>query len=326
MKHTGIINPQISTKNINKQLLKNLKIGVVDAKFQYIGDKQAESWLAKCNSDDYLHHRNFVNEIKNIAPKLSEYIKGDVNIVGLGIGNCAQEIILAQEFLKNKKVSLSMVDSSWELIHAALENAASLDIPKEAFWSDIVKSDAIKNIGDHVKRVHNPMNFYTLLGGTICNFPQSLIIKVLRDSLKKEDLLLVSFFGRRCSDVMQEIYDSADIVDAYRGESSKSHDLSTLEPFGITEEDGYMQVDYGIDKRIPFINIIERKFVFSNDCKVNFMDEDVYFAEGENILVGTSCVYSMDSVKHLFKSHGLRVVKSFEDKTKRYIHLLCKLG
>ena len=326
MKHTSIFNPQINTDDLNKQLLQNLKAGVIDTKFQYIGEKLAQSWLDACQSKEYPHYRNSCALIKDIAPKLADIIKGDINLVCLGTGDGKKEVTLAKEFSKTRKTGFFPVDSSWELIHEALKNSASLDIPKEAFWADIIQTNTIKNIGEHVKRAYFPTNLYTLLGGTICSFPQSLIAKILRDSLKKGDYLLVGFFGRRSSDFLLELKDTADIVDAYKGPSAKKNYSSILELFGLSEKNGEYRIDYGIDSRISFINVIEKKFVFNKDKKIKFMGEEIFFAENENILLGTSCVYSIYSAIRLLESHGLKIVESFENEKGNYMKLLCQLA
>jgi uncharacterized SAM-dependent methyltransferase len=328
MKYSSInFNHYTTSRELEKEYLTGLQTRQIPTKFRFIGEEHAQAWFKICHSSDYTYYQNPFNFIKDISKTIASHIKSDVNLIGLGSCNGMKDVILLKEFLINHKSGLFLVDQSKEIIDGTLGNITELNIPKEVFISNITKPN-LTIISNYLREHYYPINFYTLLGNTLGNYPQAEIIKTFRDSMHPEDFFLVEAHVLSSTSINNEAQQIDEIIANYNNKAYNEQILLSLSRANIQKSDGIIEVEYTSSAFFPKITVVEHYFKFKRNKAIRYLNEDIYFAKGERVLVSYSNKYTLKSLSEIITDHGLKIVKTFEfrDKTIDYATLLCQVA
>lgn len=328
MQYSGInFNHYTPSRELEKEYLMGLERHEIPTKFRFIGEEHAQAWFKICHSSEYTYYQNPFKFIKDISGDIAKYIKSDVNLVGLGSCNGMKDIILLKEFLKNHKSGLFLVDQSKEIIDGTLNSITDISVPKEVFIANITKPN-LTMISNYLRKHYFPVNFYTLLGNTLGNYSQAEIIKTFRDSMYPEDFLLVEAHVLSESSADQEAQQIDEIISNYNNEAYNEQIILSLSHANIQKSDGIIEVEYATNAYFPKITVIEHYFKFKRNKVIRYLNEDIYFAKGERILVSYSNKYTLKSLSEIITDHGLKIVKTFDfrDKSIDYATLLCQVA
>ncbi len=318
------ITSYVQENHLKKEFLFDLQQRRIDEKFKYIGEQQANAWFNICNSPDYDHHRKPMKFLENCIQDLVSDHKGDVNVIALGPGDALKEQVVVDTFLEKHRVSLFFVDISREILNVAIQNVGDRDELKEVFIADLSKFMDIEDIGRYVKRHYNSTNFFTLLGNTLGNYPQAMILTTFRNAMKPGDKVLIEVHAKSTESLEEEQIDET--LKGYDNPIYTEQLIASLSAAGIDGTDGTIEVEFNADKFFPQIDVVEQYFCFDRNKVVNYEGTQIYFAKGERILVDYSNKYTLESLKHLLTSHGLRTIKHTKDETGKYYLMLCELA
>lgn len=313
--------------HIQKDFLDDLQRRKINEKFHYIGNRQANAWFDICNSPEYEYYRNSKKLLEHcIKDFISDY-KTDVNVIAFGPGDALKEKVVVDSFIEKHRASLFFVDASREILNVAIKNTAHTDVLEEIFIADLMNFTDIEDICSYVKRNYNPVNFLTLLGNTLGNYPQAMILKTIRNAMTPGDKILIDCSCKIAAEsIEEEVAQVEETIRTYSNSTGKSRILASLSAADIAETDGNIEVSVSTDELFPQMQVVKQFFHFNRSKTIKYNGEDIYFAKGERILVGYSNKYTIESLETLLTSHGLRIVKHAKDDTGKYYQVLCELG
>ena len=311
---------------LKKEYLHGLQQRRLDEKFSYIGERQAQSWFNRCESPDYEYYRSSKQLLEDCISDFVRDHTSDVNVIALGPGDALKEKIVVDSLLKKHQVDLFFVDTSREILDVAVENTADSGIVKEVFIADLRRFMDIKALSRHVKKHYHSTNFFTLLGNTLGNYPQAVILKTIRNAMTPGDKILIDVNVKSAGSPEEEAEQVAKMIQAYSNASDLERISALLSEANIEETDGNLEVEYTRDDYFPQMQVIKQFFHFNRSKTITYEGEDIYFTKGERILVCISNKYTFESLENILTSHGLRIIKYAKDATGKYYQLLCELA
>ena len=322
------ITTYIQKEQLKKEFLYGLQNRKIDEKFSYIGEQQANAWVALCNAPEYAYYRNSKQLLEHCIQDFLANHKGDVNVIVLGPGNALKEKIVVNHLRERHRVNLFFVDISREMLTIAIKNTEDSDVLKEVFIADLTNFTDIKNISQYVKNHYSTTNFFTLLGNTLGNYPQAIMLKTLRNAMEPGDKVLIDCRVTLAGNAEEETSQIAKMIKEYNNPIFRELLLGSLSKAHIEATDGTIEVEFDSDEFFPQIDMVKQYFRFNRDKTITYCGEDIYFAKGECILVGYSNKYTFESLKNknIVTSHGFRIIKHTTDATKKYYQLLCELA
>ena len=322
-----ILSYYIRKDQLEKEYLVGLQQRKIDEKFHYIGERQADSWFNICNSPEYTYYENSKKLLEDEIEDLVSDHKGDVNVIALGPGDALKEKVVVDHLLKKHQVCLFFIDTSRDILNVAINNLDNNDILKEAFIADLKNFMDISDISHHTKKYYHATNFFTLLGNTLGNYPQAMILTTIRSAMSPGDKILIDVrVTPPENDIEKQAKQIAETIQEYDNPNERERILASLSEAGIKETDGVVEVESNSDKRFPQMRVVEQYFCFTRNRVVSYQGTDIYFAKGERILVGYSNKYTFESLKNLLTSHGLHIIKHAKDDTGKYYQVLCELA
>lgn len=324
-----IISCYIQKRDLEKEYLNGLQKRRIDEKFAYIGERQARSWFSICESPEYLFYKKSKALLENSVEYLVSDYKEDVNLIALGPGNALKEKIIADYLRERHEVDLFFVDASREILNVAIENVIKdSNMLKEVFIADLKNFADIKEISQYVRSKYKRRSFFTLLGNTLGNYPQATIIKTIRDTMVPGDKVLIDINAKSKGPIKRSISQFNELMQAYNSPTAKERTFALLSEANIETTDGTIRIELGKDEFFPQIEVVKEFFCFDRSRVVSYCGEDVYFAQGERILVGYSNRYTLEPLEHenIFTLHGLRIIRYTKDATGKYYQVLCELA
>ena len=318
----------VQKDQLKKEYLRGLHQRRIDEKFSYIGQRQADAWINLCNSPEYDYYRNSKKLLEHCITDFVSDHKTDVNVIVFGPGNALKEKAVVNAFLEKHRVSLFFVDTSREILNIAIKNTADSEVLKEIFIADLMNFVDIEKISRDVKKRYHATNFFTLLGNTLGNYPQAMILKTIRKAMKPGDKILIDVHANPAGSIEEKASQSAKILGEYDNTTNRERILTLLSEAHIEAADGTIEVEFVNDDFFPQMEVVKKYFRFNRNKTAHYQEEDVYFAKDDRILVGYSNKYTFKSLegKNVFTSHGLRIIKHAKDATGRYYQVLCELA
>jgi len=289
---------------------------IADSKLWYITPEQAQAFLDLEKSPEYVKDI-MEKEMELIRQNLDEIIRkvgeGALNIIDLGCGDGRKAAIFI-DHLKNKgkkdmKIRYCPIDISSYMVERAIDRLSKMNVDEIVqFQWNISDFENIENISSLLRQGEFKKNFILLLGNTLGNFEIHELLYSLKNGMEDEDYILIgNGLGSK---------ESEDIVKAYDNKFIDNLLIKTLLQIGIKKED----VKYGA----RFKNSrIEMYYTIKKDIKIKFLDKEVLFNKGDQILVAVSYKYTeYDLMSHL--KMYFREVDMYTPQDKSYAVALCK--
>lgn len=309
---------------IQNEYLSGLRQRKIDDKFSYIGKRQAASWLGICNSGEYGYYKQ---SKKLLQETIKDFIEGQeehVNVIALGPGNAVKEKVVVEAFQQNHQVDLFFVDISRDVITLAVESMENDDALKEIFIADLKDFESIKEIAQFVRDHYNATSFFTLLGNTLGNYPQPVILKTIREAMRPGDSILLDV-SCIITPSDNDSFDVSALISQYDNENEYERILACLSEAGIEAIDGAIEVEFNRDKIFTELGVIEQYFRFNHSKVITYKGESMYFGKNERILVGYSNKYTLEALDSIFYSHGISLVKHVKNDAETVHQILCEL-
>ena len=301
-------------ERLKEEFLECLKNRVLEEKFRYIGQKQAQAWVDNCHSQQYMYYKKSLAFIKKIKDDIAKEIKTDCNIISLGPGDGVKDLEIAMAVKEKVDISYNLVDLSKDLLEIATENAQNKYLQPEIFISDIVKN--LLYISDHVRKRNYANHIFILLGNTFGNYHQAAILGMIRQSMKVGDYFFVGV----------DLNNDSPKTKGYDSQIYKKHMFAPFYNTSIQMEDGEIEMKGEVDELFPSIFTVKQYFKFVKNVTIEYNNEEVFFGKGEKMLISYSHKYNITSLGDLITAHGFKIVKTYQDETNNYVKLLCQLA
>lgn len=259
--------------------------------------------------------------IDNINSLLKYYDNKDISIIELGSGSSKKTKILLNYFLNKQEGSLHYfpIDISQEMLYKSSLKLQS-DLPKiinHPIAADYF--DGIATVTKFISSQNNiPINKLILfLGSSLGNFePKGAItfLRALRESINKEDSLLIGFDLQKKKDILEAAYNDVEGITA-------KFNLNILER--INKE---LNGEFNLEKfeHLAYYNQVKNRIEMhliskmNQNIKIDRLNQVFNFEKGETILTEYSYKYSLKSIEQLANKSNLRVERNFFDKNEWY--------
>ena len=256
---------------------------IADSKLWYLTPDQAQGFLDLESSEDYQKdviqkEIDLVNN--NIEEILGKVGKENLNIIDLGCGDGKKAIIFTEHFKGKVKLRYCPVDISGYMVEKAMAKIRKTDVGEVVdFQWNISDFENIENISVLLRQGEFKKNLILLLGNTLGNFEINELLYEIRSSMKGGDFLLVGngLDNRNPNDILK----------AYGNKYLDSMLVKTLTQIGLKANN----LEYGA----RFSNSrIEMYYTIKKDCKISFLDKEVVFNKGDQVIVAVSYKYNKE--------------------------------
>lgn len=256
---------------------------IADSKLWYLTPEQAQGFLDLESSADY-QQDVIQKEIdllnNNIEEILDKVGKDNLNIIDLGCGDGKKAVIFTEHFKGKVKLRYCPIDISGYMVEKAMTKIREADIGEVVdFQWNISDFENIENISLLLRQGEFKKNLILLLGNTLGNFEINELLYEIRSSMKGGDFLLIgNGLDNRNTD---------EILKAYGNEYLDKMLVKTLTQIGLNIKN----LEYGA----RFNNSrIEMYYTIKKDCKIKFLNKEVTFNKGDQIIVAVSYKYSKE--------------------------------
>ena len=285
---------------------------IADSKLWYLKPEQAQAFLDLENSQDYKKDiiQKEIDLINENIDDMVKDLKGKYwNIVDIGCGDGKKAVIFLNKLKGNFKVRYCPIDISSYMVEKALQKIKKTDVEEVIkFQWNISDFENISNVSNLLRYDKFKENFFLLLGNTLGNFEINELLYEMRSAMKGDDYLLI---GNGLDNQKEE-----EILEAYNNTFLDKLLVKTLLQIGFKEEN----LKYGA----RFKNSrVEMYYTILKDCKITFLEKEIKFNTGDQIIVGVSYKYNKSDFISFMKLYFDQVdIKISEDGS--YALALCK--
>ncbi len=140
-----------------------------------------------------------------------------------------------------------------------------------------------------------PPRLVLLLGNTLGAFDPLAAARQLRALLRPHDSLLVD----------GEIYAAQQTVAGYDNPLNRRFAWAPLVAVGITEQDGELVFEDGVDARLPGLHPLAKHFRATRDVAAHVGGESLMLSAGERLEMNHSYKYDADTFRRILTDAGL---------------------
>lgn len=289
---------------------------IADSKLWYLTPEQAQAFLDLEKDEDYQKdviekEMKLINS--NIDTILQMIDSDKFNLIDLGCGDGKKAVMFLKKIKSKKtsdtKVRYCPIDISGYMVEKAMEKIREADVEEIVkFQWNISDFENIENVASLLRFGDYKKNLMLLLGNTLGNFEINELLYEIRSAMKDGDVLVI---GNGLDN-----RDSNEILKAYTNNNLDNLLIKTVTQIGIPRE----KVVYGT----RFVNSrVEMYYTIIDDCSVNFLNREISFKKGDQILVAVSYKYSPKDFKSFLKLYFSKTeIVISEDKS--YALAICK--
>jgi len=265
-------------------------------KFFYWFPLSVRAWLALCSDGAY---RNYVRSRSLIAQSADDLARtvspGPLEVLSLGSGQGDKDLLLMNA-LRQRGVGVSYVpvDTSQALLELACQGAMGAGLPAQGIKADFTRPDHLAALAPAPE---TPPRLVLLLGNTLGAFDPLAEARELRSLLRPHDSLIVD----------GEIYAAQQTVAGYDNPLNRRFAWAPLVAVGITEQDGDLVFEDGVDARLPGLHPLAKHFRATRDVAARMGGESLTLSAGERIDLNHSYKYDAATFLRILADAGFAV-------------------
>lgn len=289
---------------------------IADSKLWYLTPEQAQAFLDLEKDKDYqrdIIEKEMILINENINTIMRMIDSNKINLIDLGCGDGKKAVIFLKKMKskgsKDARVRYCPVDISGYMVEKALTKINEADVEEIVkFQWNISDFENIENIASILRYGDFRKNLILLLGNTLGNFEINELLYEIRSSMVDGDVLII---GNGLDN-----RNPRDILKAYDNTNLDNLLIKTVLQLGIPKEN----LRYGV----RFANSrVEMYYTILKDQKINFLNREVSFNKGDQILVAISYKYSPEDFRAFLKMYFSKSEISIS-KDKSYALAICK--
>jgi len=265
-------------------------------KFFYWFPLSVRAWLALCSDGAYRNYVRSRSLIAQSADELARFIKpGPLEVLSLGSGQGDKDLLVMNALQAHGvRVSYVPVDTSQALLELACQGAIGAGLPALGIKADFTRPDHLAAVAPDPE---TPPRLVLLLGNTLGAFDPLAAAGQLRSLLRPHDVLVVD----------GEIYAAQHTVAGYDNPLNRRFAWAPLLAVGITEADGELVFQDGVDARLPGLHPLAKHFRATRDVRASLGGESLGLAAGERLEMNHSYKYAADTFLRILADAGLLV-------------------
>ncbi|HAZ17136.1 MAG: hypothetical protein A3H59_01825 [Candidatus Jacksonbacteria bacterium RIFCSPLOWO2_02_FULL_43_9] len=286
---------------------------IADSKLWYLTPSQAQGFLNLEKNEGY-KKSIIAKEISLINNYLSSFLKElpfkTYNLIDLGCGDGKKASLFIKEFSKHLSIRYCPIDISAYMVNQAARTIKKLKVGEVLkFKWNISDFENLDNVMPLFRDAGFEHHFMMLLGNTLGNFDRDDILHGIKNSMAKNDVLLI---GNGISNGRK----SGEWIKDYKNEKINKWLIKVPLLLGLKESD--------IKYEVRFVNSrIEEIYILQKDISLKHLGKTVKFEKGDIIIVAISYKYTKDKFKQNIKKFFPKV-KIYTDKDKSYTLAFCK--
>jgi len=284
---------------------------VADSKLWYLTDKQAQGFLDLSDTEGYKKHI-IEKEVSLIKKYMKDFIsvlpKKSCNIIDLGCGDGKKASLFIEELAKHMNIRYCPIDISSYMVAKAAKTIRAMKVGEvlEFKWN-ISDFENLDNITPLFRDKGFETHFMMLLGNTLGNFDREDILNGIKNSMNKDDVLII---GNGMTNGHE------DWTKEYRDQIINKWLIQIPQQLGLNEDD----VEYDV----RFVNSrVEEIYIVKTDKTIKHLGRTVNFKKGDRIVVAISYKYAKPDFQKIlskFFSSG----KIYTDEENTYALAMCK--
>ena len=192
------------------------------------------------------------------------------------------------------RVSYVPVDTSQALLELACQGAMGAGLPAQGIKADFTRPDHLAALAPAPE---TPPRLVLLLGNTLGAFDPLAEARELRSLLRPHDSLIVD----------GEIYAAQQTVAGYDNPLNRRFAWAPLVAVGITEQDGDLVFEDGVDARLPGLHPLAKHFRATRDVAARMGGESLTLSAGERIDLNHSYKYDAATFLRILADAGFAV-------------------
>jgi len=286
---------------------------IADSKLWYLTPSQAQGFLNLEKNEGY-KKSIIAKEISLINNYLSSFLKElpfkTYNLIDLGCGDGKKASLFIKEFSKHLSIRYCPIDISAYMVNQAARTIKKLKVGEVLkFKWNISDFENLDNVMPLFRDAGFEHHFMMLLGNTLGNFDRDDILHGIKNSMAKNDVLLI---GNGISNGRK----SGEWIKDYKDEKINKWLIKVPLLLGLKEND--------IKYEVRFVNSrIEEMYILQKNVSLKHLGKTIKFEKGDIIIVAISYKYTKDKFKQNIKKFFPKV-KLYTDKDKSYILAFCK--
>ncbi len=311
MKINDLIFKELITRGYHKEGKKRVW-NLADSKLWYITPEQAQGFLDLEKTKDY--KKSIIDkEVSLIKKNLTKIIKKlpfkSCNLIDLGCGDGKKAALLIEPMNKHLELRYCPIDISSYMVSKAAQTIRKLKLGEvlEFKWN-ISDFENLGNITPLFRDSKFQNHFMVLLGNTLGNFDREDILNGIKDSMNKNDVLLI---GNGISNSKNKNW-----IKDYKDEQINKWLIKIPLLLGLSKED--------ITYDVRFINSrIEELYIVNKNKTIKHLTRTLNFKKGDIIIVAISYKYSKEEFNKII-SKFFSEVTYYTDTEQTYALALCK--
>jgi len=284
---------------------------VADSKLWYLTPKQAQGFLDLSKTDGYREHI-IEKEVSLIRSNLKNFVaaipKKSCNIIDLGCGDGQKASLFIDELDKHIEIRYCPIDISSYMVSKAADTIRKMKISEvlEFKWN-ISDFENLNNVMPLFRDKGFENHFMMLLGNTLGNFDREDILHGIKNSMNKDDVLII---GNGLSNGHE------DWTREYKDQVINRWLMEIPKQLGLSEKDVKYDVRF-VNSRIEELYIVEK------DKAVEHLERTVHFKKGDIIITAISYKYTKSSLYKILTKFFSKV-EIYTDTKNSYALALCR--
>src|SRR5881628_235455 len=265
-------------------------------KFFYWFPLSVRAWLALCSDGAYRNYVRSHSLIAQSADRLAGFVQpGALEVVSLGSGQGDKDVLLMNALSRHGvRVSYVPVDTSLALLELACQAAMGKGLPAQGIKADFTRPDHLAALAPAPE---TPPRLVLLLGNTLGAFDPLAEARELRSLLRPHDSLIVD----------GEIFAAQQTVAGYDNPLNRRFAWAPLVAVGITEQDGDLVFEDGVDARLPGLHPLAKHFRATRDVAARLGGESLTLSAGERLEMNHSYKYDASTFLRILADAGFAV-------------------
>jgi uncharacterized SAM-dependent methyltransferase len=273
----------------------NLSKGMMPDYFLYADEAGARRWLELAGSETFPIASRLTDLLESSALAIAAYFTGTVGLVSMGTGSGEKESLLLRSLMDNCEMKYVAVDVSMNLLEAAMEEVADLDIPKTAVAARFEDIGRIEDLWENSVLL-------CMLGNSFCNLDPVSALGLIRGNLGPGDAFLFDCAvlpeGASNGQALAAFGDQ--VEKAYGSELNMRFNLGPLVDRGLDVDACRFHLGFGPVKT-PKGEVLRtsKRLEILEDSVISIGGEEVILASGDSIEMGFTYKYTPSHIRAL---------------------------
>jgi len=265
---------------------------IADSKLWYLTPAQAQAYLDAENSREYKKKMvdNELQLLRETIPKIMEKLasKETITLVDVGCGDGKKAVVPINILKKNHKINYCPIDISAYMVNKAIENISNLEGVSEVvkFQWNVSDFENLENVTELLRKGNKEL-LILFLGSTLGNFETHELLYSLQNSMEFGDSLLIGV-------ALDNAKDGSELAKSYITPEADNFMGHVLIELGFSRDEIKFGARYKHGR-------VECFYEIKKDKKIQFQDKNIYFYEGDQVIISYSHKYTQKELEEAVK-------------------------